>query len=174
MHLKNKIFVSLFVVSISFLGFVIPGEIKTRNDFLQESFLIGKSAPDFTLKDIKGKNVKLSSFKGKVIILDFWATWCPPCRAEIPSFVELQKQYQKKGLSIIGVALDDNEKVKKFARDYSINYTLVIGSEKVQIQYGGVTAIPTTFVIGKDFRIKKQYVGLIEKEAFEKDILELF
>jgi cytochrome c biogenesis protein CcmG/thiol:disulfide interchange protein DsbE len=174
MHLKNKIFVGLLVVSISFLGFVIPGELKISNDFLQESFLTGKSAPDFTLKDIKGKNVKLSSFKGKVIILDFWATWCPPCRAEIPSFVELQKQYQKKGLSIIGIALDDNEKVKKFAGDYGINYTLLIGSEKVQNQYGGVTAIPTTFVIGKDFKIKKQYVGLIGKEVFEKDILELF
>jgi peroxiredoxin len=174
MNSKGKLLISLLIAIILLSGYILAGKDKISNNKFQGSSLVGKTAPDFTLKDLKGKKVKLSSLKGKVIILDFWATWCPPCRMEIPSFIELQTQYKKKGLIVLGVALDDLEKVKKFAKDNGINYPLVIGDEKVQRLYGGISAIPTTFVIGKDLIIKKQYVGANGKDVFEKDILELF
>jgi DsbE subfamily thiol:disulfide oxidoreductase len=159
------LFSIIFVISIS--------NSKGNKQENQSSALIGKSAPNFSLKTIDGKSLKLSSLKGKVVILDFWATWCGPCRMEIPSFIELQKKYQKKGLVIIGMALDDLDKVKKFAKENKINYHVVIGNDDISLQYGGISAIPTTFIIGKDHKIKKQHVGVVSQEDFEKEIKEL-
>jgi cytochrome c biogenesis protein CcmG/thiol:disulfide interchange protein DsbE len=135
--------------------------------------MIGKIAPDFELKTLDGKKLKLSSLKGKVVIIDFWATWCGPCRMEIPSFIKLQKDYKKKGLVIIGMALDEKDKVVKFAKENKISYTIVIGNDDITIQYGGINAIPATFVIGKDMKIKYQHVGVTDKDVFEKEIKEL-
>ncbi len=134
-----------------------------------------KPAPAWELKDVEGKVVKLSDFKGRVVILDFWATWCPPCRAEIPGFVALQKQYGEKGLTIIGVSLDEKgpKVVKPFMKKYSINYPIVMGDTKTQNAYGGIEGIPTTFVIDGDGMIVSKHVGFAEKSVFEKELKPL-
>jgi cytochrome c biogenesis protein CcmG/thiol:disulfide interchange protein DsbE len=136
---------------------------------------IGK-APEFTLKSAKdGKTVKLSDFKGKVRIVDFWATWCPPCRGEIPHFVALQKKYKKKGLEVIGLSVDRDgpDVVNKFAKEQGINYTSLMADDKAMSDYGGIRGIPTTFVIDRDGNIVKKYVGGQDEAAFEKDIKDL-
>lgn len=134
-----------------------------------------KKAPDFTLLDINGNERRLSDYKGKVIILDFWATWCPPCKAEVPHFIELHNAYKDRGLEIIGVTLDHNaEKVaQSFAEENGINYVVLLGNRSVTDLYGGIMSIPTTFVIDRDGLIKKRYLGYQDKEVFERDIKEL-
>jgi cytochrome c biogenesis protein CcmG/thiol:disulfide interchange protein DsbE len=134
-----------------------------------------KQAPKFSLKDVNGIEKKLSDFKGKVIIIDFWATWCPPCREEIPHFIDLYNQYKEQGLEVIGIALDmQGEKVVPgFVLKNNINYTILLGNEEVSDLYGGIRAIPTTFIVDKDGNIRKKYIGYNDKEVFEKDIKEL-
>lgn len=134
-----------------------------------------KPAPKFSLKDVNGIEKKLSDFKGKVIIIDFWATWCPPCREEIPHFIDLYNQYKEQGLEVIGIALDmQGEKVVPgFVLKNKINYTILLGNEEVSDLYGGIRAIPTTFIVDKDGNIRKKYIGYNDKEVFERDIKEL-
>jgi len=132
-----------------------------------------QSAHDIDLRDIKGNQVQLSSLKGKVIILDFFATWCPPCRQEIPDFIALQEAYKDKGLEIVGVSLTPLDDVKPFAEEMGINYTILIGDEKAETAYGPIRSIPTTFIIDKDFKIAKKYIGFRSKDIFENDIKEL-
>ncbi len=134
-----------------------------------------RDAPDFILPDLNGKSVSLSSFKGKVVILDFWATWCPPCREEIPHFKALYAAYHSKGLEVIGVALDQGGvgDVAPFAKDNGINYPLVIGNEAVVQAYGGIRGIPTTFIIDRQGRIVQKYVGARDKKVFEEAIQPL-
>jgi thiol-disulfide isomerase/thioredoxin len=134
-----------------------------------------KPAPNFELPDVNGRKVRLSDFKGKVIILDFWATWCPPCRAEIPGFIELYKKYKDKGVEIIGISLDEGgvRDVLPFMKEFGINYTILIGNYKVTQDYGGIRGIPTTFVIDKKGNIRAKYVGYRPKEVFERDIIML-
>lgn len=134
---------------------------------------IGETAPDFTLTDLNGNKVSLSQFSGKVIILDFFASWCPPCRQEIPDFIELQKSYEDKGFTMVGVALENVKEAKEFAAKTGINYPVLIDDGKVSAQYGPVRSIPTTFVIGKDSKITKLYIGYRAKDIFENDIKEL-
>ena len=134
-----------------------------------------KSAPAWELKDTDGKAVKSSDFKGKVVLLDFWATWCPPCREEIPGFVELQKKYGKEGLVIVGISLDEQgpKVVKPFMKKYAINYPVVMGDSKTGALFGGVEAIPTTFVIDREGKIVNKHVGLVAKSTFESEIKAL-
>lgn len=127
------------------------------------------NAADFTLPDLDGNSLTLSEFKGKVIILNFWATWCPPCRKEIPDFVELYEKYKDEGLLIIGVNLDggDSRSVKQFSKNYKINYPIVLGNVNVTQDYGGIRGIPTTFVIDRKGDIKKKYIGYQPRAIFE-------
>jgi len=129
------------------------------------------NAPDFTLSALQNIPLTLSQYKGKVIILDFWATWCKPCRLEIPGFIELYEKYREKGLMVIGVSLDRSErKVKQFARDFGINYPLVMGNRKLVQKYGGFRGIPTTFIIDQNGDIKNKFTGYRSKDVFEKEI----
>ena len=134
---------------------------------------VGETAPDFSLADMDGKAVNFSQFKGKVIILDFFATWCPPCREEIPDFIKLQSAYGDKGFAMVGVALVSAEEARDYAAKAGINYPVLIDDGKVSETYGPVRSIPTTYVIGKDSKIQKVYIGYRPKEVFEKDIQEL-
>ena len=134
---------------------------------------IGENAPDFTLTDTAGKAVKLSSFSGKVVILDFFASWCPPCRQEIPDFIALGKEYGTKGFTVIGVALEELGAAKKFAEQTGINYPVLIDDRKVSATYGPVRSIPTTFVIDRDMKVRKLYIGARPKSVFEADVKEL-
>lgn len=131
----------------------------------------GKQAPDFTLKDLDGKQVKLSDFRGKAVLLNFWATWCGPCKVEMPWFVELQKQYGPKGLEIVGVALDDSSRddIQKFARDMGVNYTILQGQDDVGDAYGAV-GLPTTYYIDRTGTIIDSASGLVSRSEIEENI----
>lgn len=122
-----------------------------------------KSAPDFNLKDLSGKTVKLSDFKGKVVVLNFWATWCGPCRAEIPALIKARNQYHDKGVEIIGISLDDDgsESVAAFAKQFKINYPIVIGTLKDVNNYGSFDSIPTTFVVDREGKIRSSHLGMV-------------
>ena len=136
-----------------------------------------KQAPDFTLKDANGHTVRLSDYRGKVVLLDFWATWCGPCKIEIPWFQEFERQYKDKGFAVIGVAMDEEgwNVVKPFAQHMSINYRVVVGDDTIGDLYanGGIDALPTTFLIDRGGRIASIHVGLSSKSDFEDDIQEL-
>jgi peroxiredoxin len=133
---------------------------------------------NFVLKDSAGKDFNLASQKGKVILLDFWATWCPPCKVEIPWFVEFQEKYGPKGLIVIGVSVDDPAPaLKPFGEKYKVNYPLLIGDGRNDIKgprgYNAAWGLPKTFVIGRDGNICKTHVGLSVKEHFEQQIKSL-
>lgn len=134
---------------------------------------IGKDAPDFTLTDTAGQKISLSDFKGKAVILNFFASWCPPCRAEIPDFIELQKAYGDKGFTFVGVSLTGAQDSKGFVDKMGINYPVLVDDSKASAAYGPVRSIPTTYVIGKDAKVVKMYVGARPKEVFEADIKEM-
>jgi thiol-disulfide isomerase/thioredoxin len=136
----------------------------------------GKPAPlHFTLKDMNGADVTLASFKGKIILLNFWATWCGPCKAEIPSLVELQAQYGD-DLVVLGFSVDDPvEKMRPYAAQYKINYPLLVGNgrEDVQDAFGPLSGIPVSVIIGRDGRIAKKHSGIATKSQFEREIKAL-
>jgi peroxiredoxin len=134
-----------------------------------------KEAPDFALKDAEGKTVHLSEYRGKVVLLDFWATWCDPCRLEIPWFIDLQRKNKDKGFEVLGVSMDDEgwEVVKPFMRDVGVNYRILIGNDQTTEMYGGVDALPTTFVIDRQGKIAAVHVGLTSRKAFEDDVAQL-
>jgi thiol-disulfide isomerase/thioredoxin len=130
---------------------------------------------DFTIKDLDNKDVLLSSFKGKVILLNFWATWCGPCKAEIPGFVELQKAYPK-DLTIIGYSVDDDAaKARAFAAEYKMNYPILLGlgREDVQDAYGPFWGIPASVLISRDGKVCKKHIGIAPKAVFEKEVKAL-
>jgi cytochrome c biogenesis protein CcmG/thiol:disulfide interchange protein DsbE len=132
-------------------------------------------APDFTLKDAGGKPVKLSDFKGKVVLLNFWATWCGPCKIEIPWFIEFEQTYRDKGLVVLGVAMDEEgwEAVKPYMEHSKINYRMVIGDDATAQRYGGVDQLPTTFLIDREGRTAAVHVGLVSKKDYVNDITQL-
>jgi len=134
---------------------------------------IGEKAPDFSLEDINGKMVKLSDFSGKVVILDFFATWCPPCRQEIPDFIELEKAYADKGFAMMGVAVVSKKEAQNYAAEVGINYPVLVDDGKVSAVYGPIRSIPTTFVLDRQGRIARFYIGYRAKSVFENDIKEL-
>jgi thiol-disulfide isomerase/thioredoxin len=125
-------------------------------------------APAWTLKDVEGQAVSSDQLKGKVIVLDFWATWCGPCRSEIPGYVALQKQYGPAGLAIVGVSLDRGGPavVKKFITDLKINYQIVLGDDQIAEAFGGVEAIPTTFIVDRSGTVRYRKVGAMAPEEF--------
>jgi len=128
-------------------------------------------APAFTLTDIFGETLSLSDYKGKVVMLDFWATWCGPCRIEIPGFVELQDRYRDQGLSIIGISLDDSsEPVMEFYKQFKMNYSVAVGNDSLGALYGGIFGMPTTFLIGRDGRIYSKHVGATDVGVFEEEV----
>ncbi len=120
----------------------------------------GQFPPPFTLPDLHGNDVSLSDFEGKVVVLDLWATWCPPCRVEIPFLVSLHEEFEDQGLVVVGVGLDQGgaADLAPFAKEIGMEYTVLVGGRSVQQAYG-VTAIPTSFVIARDGRIAAKHVG---------------
>ncbi len=132
---------------------------------------------NFTLKDMSGANVSLSSFAGKVLILDFWATWCSPCKEEIPEFIALQKRYGTRGLQVIGVSVDDSPaKMRAYAAELQVNYPLLDGrkADDLMKAFAPITKIPTAFVIGPDGAICRKHSGFASPETFEREVTALF
>ena len=116
----------------------------------------------------------LADYRGKVVLLDFWATWCTPCRDEIPRFVEFQDKYREQGLQVIGISMDDDAKpVRTFYKEFKINYPVALGNEKVVEAYGGVLGLPITFLIARDGRVAAKYVGAVEMNVIEQKIQSL-
>ena len=130
-------------------------------------------APEWTLTDLDGNPVSSSQFKGKVVVVDFWATWCPPCREEIPGYIALQEKYGKDDLVIVGVSLDRGGPavVADFAKKFGINYPLVMGDNSIVDAFGGISAIPTTFLIDRDGNIRDRKIGGMKTADYEKRIL---
>jgi cytochrome c biogenesis protein CcmG/thiol:disulfide interchange protein DsbE len=133
-----------------------------------------KSAPNWELTDLAGKTVRAADFQGKVVVLDFWATWCPPCREEIPGFIELQQKYQAQGLAVIGVSVDqaDAGTVKAFAEKLGINYPVVLADAKTPNVYD-IEVLPSTFIIDRAGHIVKQHLGFTPKSEIEAEIKPL-
>ncbi len=161
--MKKKIFFRLLTVVLTV--FILSACGRTLG--------IAMAAPDLNLRDLDGNMVTLSDFKGKVIILDFFATWCPPCKQETPDFIELQRQYGGQGFVMIGVSLSRPDDTRRFAEDFGVNYTMLIADSTATTLYGPIRSIPVTFIIDKDFKIAKKYIGYRPKEVFENDIREL-
>jgi len=134
-----------------------------------------KAAPEFALKDASGKLVHLSDFKGKVVLLDFWATWCSPCNIEIPWFMEFERKYKDRGFEVLGVSMDDDgwKAITPFVAEKKINYRVVLGDDKTGDLYGSIEALPTTFVIDREGRIASVHVGLSGRKDFEDAIEKL-
>jgi thiol-disulfide isomerase/thioredoxin len=136
-----------------------------------------KTAPlDFVVKDMNGAEVKLADYKGKVVMLNFWATWCGPCKVEIPMFTELQTKYKDQGLAFLGISVDDApEALRPFAQEYRMNYPVLVGDgrDDVQNAFGPMFGIPVTLLIARDGTICTRYLGPRPKERFERDIKAL-
>jgi thiol-disulfide isomerase/thioredoxin len=134
-----------------------------------------KPAPDFTLKDAHGQPMKLSGYKGKVVLLNFWATWCGPCKIEIPWFIEFEREYKDRGFAVLGVAMDDDgwESVKPYIEGRRVNYRVAIGSEEMATLYGGVDSLPTSFIIDREGRIADVHIGLVSKSEYRDGIVQL-
>ncbi|MFA4922867.1 MAG: TlpA disulfide reductase family protein [Ignavibacteriaceae bacterium] len=156
-------------ISASVIFFLFVMFMFSSNAFSQD-----KKAPDFSLKSVDGKTVKLSDYKNKVVVLDFWATWCPPCRKGIPDLIKLQKEF-KNDLVVLGISLDADTKedVPAFVKNYGINYPIVYGDESTAKLYGGISGIPTTFIINKKGMIVNKHIGLVPKETLAKEIKDL-
>jgi peroxiredoxin len=135
--------------------------------------LRGAPAPDFALKTLDGKTLKLSDLRGKAVLLNFWATWCAPCKIETPWIVDLQSQYGAQGLQVVGVSMDDasdGEDVKKFASEMHMNYPILRGTEDVGNSYGGLEFLPTTYFVGRDGNVTGRVLGLKGREDMEENV----
>ena len=132
----------------------------------------GSQAPDFELATLDGKKLKLSDLRGKAVLLNFWATWCAPCKVEMPWLEELHKQYSAQGLEVVGVAMDDAkpEEVRKFAKEVGVSYTIVMGKEAVGEAYGGVQFLPASFYIDRRGKIVDRVFGLVSHKEIEDNI----
>lgn len=134
----------------------------------------GAAAPDFSLTDLNGRPLALSSYRGKVVLLDFWATWCVPCREEIPHLIDLQNKYGSQGLQIVGVSMDDSpEPVRDFYQHFKMNYPVVMGDARTGELYGGVLGLPIAFVVGPDGKITSKHIGATDISVLEKEVVKL-
>jgi cytochrome c biogenesis protein CcmG/thiol:disulfide interchange protein DsbE len=135
-----------------------------------------KAAPEFSLKDANGQTVHLSDYKGKVVLLDFWATWCGPCKVEIPWFMEFETQFKGQGFAVLGVSMDEDgwAAIKPYVRDRKMNYRVLLGNDQVSTSYGGLDALPTTLLIDRQGDIASVHEGVsMGKEEFKNAIVQL-
>ena len=164
---REKLFIVVVAIAAGLGLYLFARPSRVRQRVSAERTL----APDFSLPQLTGQQLSLSGYRGKVVLLDFWATWCDPCREEIPHFVELQNRYGGQGLQIIGVSMDDGpEPVRDFCQRFKMNYPVVMGNAKIGELYGGVLGLPIAFVIARDGRIFAKHAGATGIPVFEKEI----
>jgi peroxiredoxin len=133
---------------------------------------VSRPAPDFTLNDASGAALQMSDYKGKVVLLNFWATWCIPCSKEIPWFVEFEQAYKDKGFAVVGISMDDDgwKSVRPFLESRKVNYRVAVDDGTVAAKFGGIDSLPETLLIGRDGRIVARHVGLIGRDTYEREI----
>ena len=171
---RNAWILGLLAIVVAIM-ITVPRFLKPRHrGGLPATAVAGRTAPDFELKDINGKIVKLSDFRGKAVVLNFWATWCPPCKTESPWFEDLQNKYGDQGLAVVGVALDDSSDsdIASFAKEMKMNYPVLLGKEETSDLYGGVEALPTTFYIDRNGKIVTAVPGLIDRKEIEDNVIK--
>jgi thiol-disulfide isomerase/thioredoxin len=165
---------ALVIVAVLAAGMLYFGLHQARRSVTNRTIgaSYGKPAPDFTLETLDGKTMSLSSLRGKAVLVNFWATWCGPCKIETPWLVELQREYGEQGLQIVGVAMDDSGKdeIARFAKDMGMNYPVLLGKEAVGDAYGGVAALPESFFIGRDGKIVDKIMGIQGRAEIEESI----
>ena len=134
-----------------------------------------KAAPEFALKDARGGTLTMANLKGKVVLLNFWATWCGPCKIEIPWFVDFEQKYRDQGFAVVGISMDEDgwEAVKPYIEAKKVNYRVVLGDDKTAQLYGGVESLPTTFLVDADGKIASVHVGLVSKDVYDGEIQQL-
>lgn len=176
-HMKRYLLIPtgvVFAVALLVYGAACPSKSQTANPAanLNEQSMI---APDFELKSLDGRTVKVSDFRGKVLVLNFWATYCAPCRVETPWLIDFYRQYKTLGLEIVGVSMDDGgpEQVKDFVKEMNIDYTILVGNHTVGDAYGGTRFLPQSFLIDREGRIVKRIFGIRSKSDFEGNIKQL-
>lgn len=174
----NRNVLVIAVVILAVTGMLLTGKYLSQRSVEGQAGngtgdAVGALAPDFQLTTLDGKQVKLSDLRGQAVLLNFWATWCAPCKIEIPWFVELQKQYGPQGLQIVGVVTDvdaGKDAISKFAQEMHMDYPVLLSTDHVIDEYGGVQALPTTFYIGRDGKITGRVFGLIGHGEIEENI----
>ncbi len=134
-----------------------------------------RPTPDFALKDASGQTVQLSDYHGKVVLLNFWATWCAPCKIEIPWFMEFQREYKDRDFAVLGVSMDEDgwDAVRPYMADHKFNYRIVVGNDDIGKLFGEIDDLPTTFLIDRDGHVAKKHVGLISKSDYQDEITEM-
>lgn len=167
----------LIVVAFVVAGMIYTGAKHSRRlgpveEQAMQGDLRGKPAPDFELTALDGKKVKLSDLRGKAVLVNFWATWCGPCKIEMPWLVDLQQKYSAKGLVVLGISVDEgsSDKIAAYAKEMGVNYTVLRSTDAVSDSYGGIDGLPTTFYVNRDGVIIDQAAGLVSKDTIEDDI----
>jgi peroxiredoxin len=162
-------------IGLAALALVTACSTTSAHSSAQPAHTDRKPAPAFTLQDANGASVKLADYKGKVVLLNFWATWCGPCAMEIPWFTEFQQQYKSRGFEVLGVSMDDDgwSVVKPYLSEHKINYRVVLGNDSVGQLYGGVDSLPTSFLIDQQGRVAYVHVGLVAKSDYLNEIQNL-
>jgi peroxiredoxin len=173
--MRRKPVVTLVVTMVAVLMVLFAVERAARSTGqlgVRSANVKDEPAPDFTLQSIDGETIRLSDFRGKAVLLNFWATWCAPCRIEMPWFVEMQDRYAAEGLQVVGVAMDDSSPndIEKFANDLRVNYPILVGEATVGNAYGGLQFLPATFYIGRDGKVVDKVFGLKTRNEIEEDI----
>lgn len=167
----------LIVVAFTVAAMIYSTAKRSRDGMLSGEKLvaadnIGKPAPDFELSTLDGKLVKLSDYKGRPVLINFWATWCGPCKIEMPWFIDLKKKYESQGFEIIGIAMEDteNEKIDEFVKKMGVNYVILKGKNAVADAYGDVQGLPTSFYVDREGKIVAQHAGLVSRSTIEHDV----
>ena len=170
---NSSVLIVVIVAVAAMLAFAPYMARRARNNSGNPSSEIkGKLAPEFSLQSLQGQTVHLADFRGKAVLLNFWATWCQPCKIEMPWLEQMQQQYGPQGLQIVGIAMDDasKEDIAKFTKEMGVNYPILLGKESVGDAYGGVQFLPSTFFIDRNGKFVDRVFGLKSRSEIEDDI----
>jgi thiol-disulfide isomerase/thioredoxin len=169
---RNALIWIVVVVAVSVMLVAAPYLTHRTVEDPKLAELRGKPAPVFSLESLEGKTVRLEDFRGKAVLLNFWATWCQPCKIEMPWFEQLQKQYGSEGLQVVGIAMDDasKEDIARFAKDVGVSYPILLGKESVGTAYGGLPFLPSTFFIDREGKIVDRIFGLKSRSEIEDEV----